>query len=146
MTLRIALCDDENDWINHFEEYFIKFKMTHKDVDWDIFYSAEDFLKYCNDNGSQYDVLITDIEMGSIIHIVVGYKDCRLIICIQNSADNSGIMKADKGIGFISSKSKDDKHGIGINNIYNIVRKYDGMCKFMPEKTTFTVYILLFDI
>ena len=66
MTLRIALCDDENDWINHFEEYFIKYKRTHKDVDWDIFYSAEDFLKYYYDNGSQYDVLITDIEMGSM--------------------------------------------------------------------------------
>ena len=86
------------------------------------------------------------VKNSKYIHIVVEYKDRRLIICIQNSADNSGIMKADKGIGFISSKSKDGKHGIGINNIYNIVRKYDGMCKFMPEKTTFTVYISLFDI
>ncbi len=31
--MRIAVCDDENYWINQIEEHLVKFKKTYKDVD-----------------------------------------------------------------------------------------------------------------
>ena len=80
------------------------------------------------------------------LKIYIEYVNQRLIICVQNSANNSNIKKKDDEIGFVSTKADKEGHGIGIYNINEIVQKYGGICKMVPEEELFTVYITLFDI
>ena len=66
MTLRIAVCDDENSWINEFEKYLFRYNENNHRIDWEIFYSGDELLKYYALHGNVFDVLITDIEMNGI--------------------------------------------------------------------------------
>ncbi len=66
MTLRIAVCDNENNWINEFEKYLFRYNEENNRIDWEIFYSGDELLKYYALHGNAFDVLITDIEMNGI--------------------------------------------------------------------------------
>lgn len=64
--MRIAIVDDENDWINIVEDMIFDFKAMYRNIDWDIFYSAEELLKDYTNHNADYNVLITDIELKNI--------------------------------------------------------------------------------
>ncbi len=72
--LRIAVCDDENYWINQIEEHLLKFKETHNDIEWDVFYSGTDLLNTYEKNKNPYDVVIMDIELKDISGIEAAKK------------------------------------------------------------------------
>lgn len=78
-----------------------------------------------------------------IIKILLQYRGNRAIICVQNSADLTKIVT--KGNKLISTKNTYG-HGIGLSNINDIVRKYNGMMQIASEDDLFRVNITLFDV
>jgi len=64
--MNIAICDDENKWINAIEEYLIKFQKNYTDVKWDIYYGAEELIEEYKNSRKPYDLIITDIKMPDI--------------------------------------------------------------------------------
>lgn len=46
--MRIAICDDENIWINHIEEYIKKIKSIYNEIEYDVFISGESLLSHYN--------------------------------------------------------------------------------------------------
>ena len=68
MSLTVAICDDEEEWVIRMEHYLKKFRESHKEweIKWDSFYSAEELLNYYEQNGNEVDILITDIEMKGL--------------------------------------------------------------------------------
>lgn len=67
-SLMVAICDDENDCVINIERYLERFKYSNKaqEINWESFYSAEELLDYYENNGNEFDVLITDIEMKQL--------------------------------------------------------------------------------
>lgn len=72
--MRVAICDDENNWVNQIDAHLTKFKERHKDIEWDVFYSGEQLLKYYSEYGSVFDVLILDIELDGLSGIETALK------------------------------------------------------------------------
>ncbi len=72
--MRIAICDDENEWVKNIEEYVSKIKEVYRDIEYDTFCSGEELLHYYNQFENVYDVLILDIEMKGISGIDVAQK------------------------------------------------------------------------
>lgn len=64
-----------------------------------------------------------------------------LSIRIENSYN--GQYKRNKGGMFLTTKTDNNKHGIGTNTITNIINNHKGIIRFTPEKNTFIVDILL---
>ena len=64
--MKIAICDDENYWINHIEDHLVKFRETNKDIEWDVYYSGTDLLDIYEKSKNPYDVVIMDIELNDI--------------------------------------------------------------------------------
>lgn len=67
----------------------------------------------------------------------------RNTILLSASNSFSGTRKKSHGI-FLSTKSNRQHHGIGIQNIQEIVNKYDGLLTFTTENNVFTVRALLY--
>ena len=74
MALRIAVCDDENNWINELEKCLFRYNENNDRIDWEVFYSGEELLKYFASHGNVFDMLITDIEMSGINGIETANK------------------------------------------------------------------------
>ena len=72
--MKIAICDDENEWINQIENYVNVFKKLHSDITYDVFYSGEELLKYYDMYGNIYNIAIIDIEMSGISGIETALK------------------------------------------------------------------------
>lgn len=72
--MRIAIVDDENQWINVIENYLIKLKCEISDIKWDAFYSGEELLKCCFENNRPYDIIIIDIELKGLSGIETANK------------------------------------------------------------------------
>ena len=52
--MRIAICDDENIWINHIEEYIKKIKSIYNEIEYDVFISGESLLSHYNNEDSYF--------------------------------------------------------------------------------------------
>ena len=59
--LKIAVCDDSREDVKVLEDAFDK--IHHDAVDYDVFYSTKDLIKYCKINNEVYHMYILDIEM-----------------------------------------------------------------------------------
>lgn len=77
------------------------------------------------------------------IDIVLQYETNRLRCCIRNTASDN-INKV--GDDFLTSKKDKQQHGIGIYNIKEIIRKYDGVCSMECNNNVFTVAFTLFNV
>lgn len=64
--MRIAICDDENIWINYIEGYIMRIKKIYPETEYDFFTSGEELLNYYRSNGNVFDIIILDIEMKSL--------------------------------------------------------------------------------
>lgn len=86
--MRIAICDDENIWINYIEEYIEKIKEIYKEIEYDVFTSGEELLSQYNDE-NLYNVIILDIEMKELSGIdtanAIREKDPSIIIFFLTS-------------------------------------------------------------
>ena len=86
--MRIAICDDENIWINHIEEYIEKIKSIYKEFECDVFTSGESLLSHYS-KGNIYDIIILDIEMNGLSGIdtanAIREKDSSVIIFFLTS-------------------------------------------------------------
>ncbi|MDO5397954.1 MAG: LytTR family DNA-binding domain-containing protein [bacterium] len=67
-SFKIAICDDEDECVVHIERYLEKFICSNKtqEIKWESFYSAEELLDNYEQNGKEFEVLITDIEMKQL--------------------------------------------------------------------------------
>ena len=74
LTVNIAVCDDQGEWIEQVEIYLAEFRKIHRNIKWEAFYSAEELLTYIKINQYVFDVLITDIEMKKINGIELANK------------------------------------------------------------------------
>lgn len=63
--MRVAICDDEAEVINKLTGYINRFASEYGNIKIKKFNSAEDVVEYYKTNGNVFDVLITDIELGS---------------------------------------------------------------------------------
>ena len=135
--MNIAICDDQNEWIELLEKYLTKFRNTHKNIKWEAFNSAEEFIKYVDENKYSYDVLITDIEMSGINGIdlanMVREKDSGVVIFFLTSHDEyirkcfqSGPLNFwDKPIDY-ETFSADMEKAIQISKTNEMVFKFKG--------------------
>ena len=60
--MNIAICDDNNDYINTLENYINDLKV--KNLEHDVFYSGEELLNEYKNNEANYDAIFMDMEMG----------------------------------------------------------------------------------
>lgn len=72
--MHIAICDDDKDCLYQLEEYLSKIKSNCMSLSWDTYVDAESFLKDYGTEKRNFDVLITDIEMGSMSGIELASK------------------------------------------------------------------------
>lgn len=59
--IKLALCDDDLNIINQIDNFFENIK--NQGIEYETFFSAEELLKFCNLEKSEFDVYILDIEM-----------------------------------------------------------------------------------
>lgn len=59
--IRIAVCDDSREDVSVLEDAFDE--IHNEEVDYDVFYSAEDLIRYSKNNNEEYHMYILDIEM-----------------------------------------------------------------------------------
>ena len=62
--MNIAICDDNNDYINTLENYIDDLKV--KNLEHDVFYSGEELLNEYKNNEANYDAIFMDMEMGEL--------------------------------------------------------------------------------
>lgn len=60
--MRIAICDDDYSVCNFIEDYIQNLKQ--KDIEFDVFTSGNDLLRYLENNDTSYQIYFMDIEMG----------------------------------------------------------------------------------
>lgn len=84
LAVNIAVCDDDNMWIAHIEEYIAKIKEIYKETEYDTYTSGEALMQHYEKNGNTYDIVILDIEMNNITGIEVAHKirDRDSAVCI----------------------------------------------------------------
>ncbi len=89
--MRVAICDDQDEWVEQIEKYLTRFKQSFQNIKWESFYSAEEFLNYIGNRNNFFDILITDIEMEKINGIElakrVREKDSGIVIFFLTSHD-----------------------------------------------------------
>lgn len=87
--MRIAICDNENEWVNHIEGHIDHLKKHMADLEYDVFFSGEEILKYYNTHGNIFDIVILDIELTQMSGIELAQKlrdmDSDLIIFFLTS-------------------------------------------------------------
>ncbi|WP_367401710.1 ATP-binding protein [Lacrimispora indolis] len=84
---------------------------------------------------------VSTIESDRWINIDMIYTKGRLILKISNSFD--GILKKSDDF-FISRKSDQANHGLGIKSVKAAIQKYDGAMQITNTDKTFTVKILMY--
>lgn len=62
--MKIAICDDNMQYINNIEDYLDKLKLSK--IEYDVFMSGEELLNEYERNHADYDALFLDIEMGGL--------------------------------------------------------------------------------
>ena len=62
--MNIAICDDNNDYINTLENYIDDLKV--KNLEHDVFYSGEELLYEYKNNEANYDAIFMDMDMGEL--------------------------------------------------------------------------------
>ena len=62
--MNIAICDDNNDYINTLENYIDDLKV--KNLEHDVFYSGEELLNEYKNNEANYDAIFMDMEIGEL--------------------------------------------------------------------------------
>ncbi len=72
--MKIAICDDENEWINHIEGHIDRLKNIYNDLECDVFFSGEDILKSYSECGNVFDIVILDIELTQMSGIELAQK------------------------------------------------------------------------
>lgn len=75
------------------------------------------------------------------LYIGISFRNNMLLIRVWNSFD--GVLNK-KGRNYISRKKEKEQHGIGLKNVHEIVRKYDGEINVHIEKNVFKVDIILY--
>jgi len=78
---------------------------------------------------------------GRKISLSIKYNRNLLIISISNPFD--GYIETD-GTRITTTQSDKERHGIGLNNINNILKKYDGTMEIVHDNSIFKVDILLY--
>lgn len=84
---------------------------------------------------------VSTIESDRWINIDMKYTKGRLILKISNSFD--GILKKSDDF-FISRKSDQANHGLGIKSVKAAIQKYDGAMQITNTDKTFNVKILMY--
>ena len=70
--MKIAICDDNRDYINLFESYINRIKA--KGLSHDVFFSGEELLYAYKNNQADYDVIFLDMEMNGMDGIDTAIK------------------------------------------------------------------------
>lgn len=81
------------------------------------------------------------VENDRRIDIGIKYKNNILFIFISNTFNGSIIYEGDK---IKTIKEDKENHGIGLNNIENILKKYNGTMKIYHTENNFNVDILMY--
>ena len=118
-----------------------------ENVHFDIFV-GDDSIKMLNqiDTGIIFGNLLDNAVEAAIksekryIQLDLQIKHNYLNIFIKNSIDRSVLSNNEL---LITSKDNKDLHGLGIQSVKNVVKKYDGMISFFEEKNMFCCQISL---
>ncbi len=85
--MNIAICDDNQQYINQTEEFFSK--VGDKNINHDAFYSGEELVKAYENGFGDYDVIFLDMEMGGLTGIetanIIRKRDKHVIIVFVTS-------------------------------------------------------------
>lgn len=68
--MKIAICDDNMEYINTIENYFNEIKMPK--IEYDVFMNGEELLSKYEENHAYYDAVFLDMEMDGINGIEAG--------------------------------------------------------------------------
>ena len=77
-----------------------------------------------------------------IIHIDIIYRKGVLMIKIENPF--TGERKKDFKGNYISTKTNNENHGIGLYSVKKVIEKYNGLLTFREEENKFVVQIFLY--
>ena len=81
------------------------------------------------------------VENNRFINLEMKYKLNKLFIIISNRFDRNVKIQNNK---LVSTKNNKLEHGIGMENIHNFVKMYNGEVIYSYQDDIFTVEILLF--
>ena len=76
--MKIAVCDDDKNYINTFENYVDA--LNDKHLEYDVYYSGEELLYAYENNNANYDTIFLDMEMNKLD----GIETANLIRRIDN--------------------------------------------------------------
>ena len=136
-----------------------KFRYAEKEIK-NIRFNADDFIIPANINIQAYDIGIIlnnglDNAVEACRKMRIKYPDSETFISvrsfrkrnmffieIENSFD--GILKTDKESGYpVSTKENSKSHGIGLRNIKNCAKKYEGDIDCIAEDNKFILSVML---
>lgn len=87
--MNVAICEDQEEWIGIIEDYLSRFRQEYRGIKWEAFNSAEELIKYTENNEYIFDILITDIEMSKMNGIelanVIRKRDSGIVIFFLSS-------------------------------------------------------------
>ena len=113
MELNIAICDDNQEYINILEKYILD--KNEPDVSCDAFYSGEELVKMYNMGEGNYDVIFLDIHLGTKMDGMAIAEQLRSAeisspMIFVTSLENRAIDGYDVGAyGFVVKKNLDEK-------------------------------------
>lgn len=76
-----------------------------------------------------------------MLEVLICYKQEVITIDIKNSF--AGKLRKSRN-GFLTTKAEKGKHGIGLNSVKQIVKKYKGLLKIETQKNLFCVNVTLY--
>lgn len=83
-------------------------------------------------------------EGDKFIDLTLLYRDNNLICKLKNSVDQRTIKI--KNQNYQTIKSDKTNHGIGLENIKNVLSKYDGTLKINCENNEFTLFFVIYSV
>jgi len=81
------------------------------------------------------------LSENRMIEVKISYSKCRLFIFVQNTYN--GIVKYQNG-KIITTKEKEEGHGIGIESVRSIIEKYDGYLSLEHTDEIFSADTILY--
>lgn len=96
----------------------------------------------CLDNSIEAVSKIED-ETNRVVRVEIVYRRGTLLIKITNPY--TGKLEKDKYGNFVTTKVDTENHGIGLNSVKNVVRKYDGILNNRSDNYMFIIQILLYE-
>ncbi|MCX7714499.1 MAG: LytTR family DNA-binding domain-containing protein [Clostridia bacterium] len=143
--MKIAICDDENYYINLFENWIDDLKQLYSPLEYDVFSSGEELIRAYDKTSKPYNVIFLDVEMGKMNGIETAKKirklDKSVIIVFVTSHEQYVFDSFEaKPFRYLTKPVAFDNFKKTFHAAYNELHTQNKVFTFSYKFNTFTVY------